>query len=68
MSPIELENLISEYNTYYNQGQISKEELISLIQGINIMEGLGEDVESLQTKETMNQILNTAISLASAIA
>ena len=67
MTPMELENLISEYNTYYNQGQISKEELISLIQGINIMEGLGEDVESLQTKETMNQILNTAISLASAI-
>ena len=68
MTPMELENLISSYNTYYSQGQISKDELISLLQGINIMEGLGEDVESLQTKETMNQILNTAISIASAIA
>ena len=68
MSPIELENLISEYNTYYNQGQISKEELVALLQGVNIMEGLGDDVESLQTKEMLNTILNSAISVASTLA
>ena len=68
MSPTELQNLIRDYNTYYSQGQVSKDELVSLIQGINIMEGLGDDEESLQTKETMNQIINTAISLASVIA
>ena len=68
MSPIELENLISEYNTYYNQGQISKEELVALLQGVNIMEGLGDDVESLQTKEMLNTILNSAITVASALA
>ena len=68
MSPLELENLISEYNTYYNQGQISKEELVALLQGVNIMEGLGDDVESLQTKEMLNTILNSAITVASALA
>ena len=35
MSPIELENLISEYNTYYNQGQISKEELVEFVESLS---------------------------------
>ena len=68
MTPAELQNLISSYNTYYAQGQINKDELIALLQGVNIMEGLGEDVESLQTKEMLNTILNSAISVASALA
>ena len=68
MTPMELENLISEYNTYYRQGQISKEELLSLIQGVNIMEGLGDDVDSVHTKEQLNTILNAAIQAASLLA
>ena len=68
MTQTELQNLISSYNTYYSQGQVSKEELVALLQGVNIMEGLGDDVESLQTKEMLNTILNSAISVASTLA
>lgn len=68
MSPAELQNLVASYNVYYQQGQMSKDEMISLLQGINIMEGLGDDIDSLQTKEQLNTILNAAISAASMLA
>jgi hypothetical protein len=68
MSPVELQNLIASYNTYYEQGQMSKEELVSLLQGITIMEDVGDMVESLETKEQMNLMLNAAISAASMLA
>lgn len=68
MSPMELQNLVASYNVYYQQGQMSKEEMIALLQGVNIMEGLGDDIESLQTKEQLNTILNAAISAASMLA
>lgn len=68
MNPIQLQELIVSYHNAYEQGQISKDELVALLYGINVMEGLGEDVESLQTKEQLNTILNAAISAASMLA
>jgi hypothetical protein len=65
MTQIELQNLISSYNTYYQQGQVSKEELVALLQGINVMEDLGNDVNALDEQEQLNMILNTAINAAS---
>ena len=68
MNPIQLQELIVSYHNAYEQGQINKDELVALLYGINVMEGLGEDVESLQTKEQLNTILNAAISAASMLA
>ena len=68
MNPIQLQELIVSYHNAYEQGQISKDELVALLYGINVMEGLGDDVESLQTKEQLNTILNAAISAASMLA
>ena len=68
MTPQELQELIISYHNAYEQGQISKEELVSLLYGVNIMEGIGEDAESLQRKEQLNTILNAAISAASMLA
>ena len=68
MTPAELQNLIASYDVYYQQGQITKEEMMSLLQGVNVMEGLGDDLESMQTKEQLNTILNAAISAASLLA
>ena len=68
MNPIQLQELIVSYHNAYEQWQINKDELVALLYGINIMEGLGEDVESLQTKEQLNTILNAAISAASMLA
>ena len=67
MTQLELQNLISSYNTYYSQGQVSKEELVALLQGINVMEDLGNDVNALQEQETLNTILNVAINAAVAL-
>lgn len=68
MTPQELQQLVISYHNAYEQGQINKEELVALLYGINIMEGIGEDAESLQTKEQLNTILNAAINAASLLA
>lgn len=68
MTPLELQELVISYHNAYEQGQINKEELVSLLYGINVMEGIGEDAEALQTKEQLNTILNAAIQAASLLA
>lgn len=68
MNAEQLQELLISYHNAYEQGQINKEELVSLMQGINIMEGLGDDVDSLYKKEQLNTILNAAISAASMLA
>lgn len=68
MNPQQLQELIVSYHNAYEQGQINKDELVSLLYGINIQEGLGDDAESLYFKEQMNTMLNAAISAASLLA
>lgn len=68
MSPEQLNELIIEYNKMWAEGQISKEEYIQLVQGINIMEGINDDAEGLILKEQLNTIINAAISAASLVA
>lgn len=68
MNPQQLQELVISYHNAYEQGQINKEELVSLLYGINIEEGLGDDAESLFYKEQMNTILNAAINAASLLA
>lgn len=68
MTPQELQELVNSYHNAYHQGQINKDELVALLYGINIMEGIGEDAESLQKKEQLNLILNAAIQAASLLA
>ena len=65
MNPQQLQELIVSYHNAFEQGQVTKEELISLLYGINLEEGLGNDAESLYYKEQMNTMLNAAISAAS---
>ena len=68
MTQNELQNLISSYNTYYAQGQVSKEELVALLQGITVMENLGNDVDALAEQEQLNMILGAAVQAASLLA
>lgn len=65
MSPEQLQQLINEYNQLLATGQISKEEYVQLLRGINIMEGINDDAEGLALKEQLNTIINAAISVAS---
>jgi phage tail tape-measure protein len=65
MNPETLNTYIIEYNKMWAEGQISKEEYIQLLQGINIMEGINDDAEGLALKEQLNTMINAAISVAS---
>ena len=68
MTPEQLTAYIIEYNTALEQGQISKEEYVELLKGINVMEGIADDAEGLARKEQLNMIINAAISAASLMA
>ena len=65
MNPETLNAYIIEYNKMWADGQISKEEYVQLLQGINIMEGINDDAEGLALKEQLNTMINAAISVAS---
>jgi len=68
MTPEQLNAYIIEYNKALEQGQITKEEYVELLKGINIMEGIADDAEGLALKEQLNLIINAAISAASLMA
>jgi len=68
MNPQELQALVNQYKAMADSGQISKEEHIQLLSGINIMEGINDDAEGLALKEQLNVIINAAITAASLMA
>ncbi len=68
MTPQELNELVNSYKVAVEQGQITKDEYVSLIYGINVMEGINDDAEGLLLKEQLNTILNAAINAASLFA
>jgi len=68
MTPEQLNAYIIEYNKALAEGQISKEEYVELLKGINVMEGIADDAEGLALKEQLNLIINAAISAASLMA
>jgi hypothetical protein len=65
MNPQELQTLVDQYKAMADSGQITKEEYIQLLSGINIMEGINDDAEGLALKEQLNLIINAAITVAS---
>ena len=68
MTPQELTELVNSYKLAVEQGQITKDEYVSLIYGINVMEGINDDAEGLLLKEQLYTILNAAINAASLFA
>lgn len=65
MTPEKLNNYIIEYCKAFENGEITKEEYLELLKGINIMEGIADDAEGLALKEQLNVMLNAVISSAS---
>ena len=68
MTPELLNNYIIEYNKALENGEITKEEYVELLKGINVMEGIADDAEGLALKEQLNVMINAAISAASLMA
>lgn len=65
MTPELLNNYIIEYNKALENGEITKEEYVELLKGINIMEGIADDADGLALKAQLNVMINAAISTAS---
>ena len=68
MTPELLNNYIIEYNKALENGEITKEEYVELLRGINVMEGIADDAEGLALKAQLNVMINAAISAASLMA
>ena len=68
MTPQDLQNLCDQYKAMVDAGSITREEYLQLLTGINIMDGINEDAEGLMLKETLNTILNAAVTAASLMA
>lgn len=68
MTLLEIQNAASEYKTYFEAGQVSKEEYISLLQGLECEKAIANSTEELQFKEQMNTYINATISAVSALA
>ena len=68
MTPELLNNYIIEYNKALENGEITKEEYVELLKGINVMEGIADDAEGLALKAQLNVMINAAISAASVMA
>ena len=68
MTPELLNNYIIEYCKALEKGEITKEEYVELLKGINIMEGIADDAEGLALKAQLNVMINAAISAASLMA
>jgi hypothetical protein len=58
----------NEYTNAYNSGQISKDEYLNLLQGLEVEKVVTGTAEELHFKEQLNVAINTAITVVSAVA
>lgn len=68
MNTAQLAAYYNEYSQAYESGELSKEEYLSLLQGLAIEEAVATTAEELQFKEQLNTAINAAISIVSAVA
>lgn len=68
MNTAELATYYNEYSQAYESGQISKEEYLNLLQGLEVEKVVAETAEELEFKEQLNVAINAAISVVSAVA
>jgi hypothetical protein len=68
MNTIEVQAYYAEYTAAYESGQISKEEYLNLLQGLEVENAVANTAAELQLKEQLNVAINAAISIVSAVA
>ena len=68
MNTAELATYYNEYTQAYESGQISKEEYLNLLQGLEVEKAVATTAEELQFKEQLNVAINAAIKIVSAVA
>lgn len=68
MNTAEVQAYYAEYTAAYESGQISKDEYVNLLQGLEVENAVANTAEELLFKEQLNTVINAAITIASAAA
>jgi hypothetical protein len=68
MNTAEVQAYYAEYTAAYESGQISKEEYLNLLQGLEVENAVAQTADELHLKEQLNVAINAAIAIASAAA
>ena len=61
----EIEQQYNQYTGMYHTGDITKEEYVNLLQGLEVEKAVSLNAEELQYKEQLNTAINAAISAVS---
>ena len=64
----EIEQYYHQYTGMYQTGEISKEEYLNILRGLEVEKAVSMNAEEMQKKEELNQIINAAINVVSAVA
>jgi len=64
----EIEQYYNDYTGMYQTGEMSKDEYLNLLRGLEVEKAVSMNAEEMQRKEQLNQIINAAISVVSAVA
>ena len=68
MNTAEVQAYYAEYTAAYESGQISKDEYLNLLQGLEVENVVANTADELQLKEQLNVAINAAITIVSAAA
>lgn len=64
----EIEQYYNDYTGMYQTGDMSKDEYLNLLRGLEVEKAVSMNAEEMQKKEQLNEIINAAISVVSAVA
>lgn len=64
----QIEQSFADYTYAYENGQISKDEYKSLLEGLEVEKAVTLNAEEMQRKEQLNSYINAAISAVSIVA
>ena len=65
MNVNQIEQSLADYNYALENGQITKEEYVVLLNGLEVEKAVTLNAEELQKKEQLNTYINAAITAAS---
>lgn len=63
----EIEQMYHEYTGIYQTGELSKDEYLNLLRGLEVEKAVSMNAEEMQKKEDLNQMINAAINIVSAV-
>ena len=63
----EIEQYYHQYTGMYHTGEMSKEEYLNILRGLEVEKAVSMNAEEMHKKEELNQMINAAINVVSAV-